>query len=378
MKLLVTVPGGERLGGAEQLLMMIMREIDSTRLEPTVCFLSPGTFGPELVQLGIAARAIDAGRLRDMRRFGRTVRWLAHVMRAESPDLILSWTQKAHLYNSPAAFLAGMTDRLVWWQHDIPRREWLNVVSTMLPTQAVGTCSEAAAAAQQRLCPRRRTFTIRAGVAPARPTSGPERAALRNELAIPPRRFVVGILARLQPWKGQHHLLRATAELRARGHDVHCLVVGGDAGSLAPAYGPSLRRLANELGLSEMVTFTGQVRDGPRYLELMDVAVNASGAEPFGIAVLEAMGLGVPVVAVDAGGPARILAGGRGGVPVPRADPIAIADAVERLIKDPDLRLRLAAAGRRTVDLDHSSEQMVRDLQDALTAVRQGRTAVGL
>src|SRR3954453_7629144 len=146
MKLLIVVPVAERLGGAENLLLTLLQHVESTRLEPVVCFLRPGPFERELRELGIATVTTDAGRLRDARRFAMTVVWLARLMQGRSPDVVLAWMQKSQLYCAPAAALARMTDRMVWWQHDIPRREWLNVLATALPERALGTISRSAAA----------------------------------------------------------------------------------------------------------------------------------------------------------------------------------------------------------------------------------------
>jgi glycosyltransferase involved in cell wall biosynthesis len=256
----------------------------------------------------------------------------------------------------------------VWWQHDIPRREWRNVVATALPARAVGTISRSAAAAQEHLRPRRQTFVVRAGIEPPRSPSSDEVAQLRQELQIPAGRFVVGIVARLQRWKGQHHVLAATALLRDRGHDVHCLVVGGDADGQDPEYASALRRQARDLGLVSVVTFTGQVANPAPYLGLMDVAVNASDAEPFGISLLEAMAAGVAAVAVDAGGPAEILARDRGML-VERAAPGEFADAIERLIVEPELRSRLAARGPELVATEFGAERGAREFEAALTAL---------
>ena len=118
---------------------------------------------------------------------------------------------------------------------------------------------------------------------------------------------VVGIVGRLERWKGQDRLLRAQALMRERGTDFHCLIVGGDAWEIAPEYAASLPRLVGELGLESHVTMTGQVPDAGPYIERMDVLVNASDPEPFGIVLLEGMARGVAVLAVDSGGPSEFI-----------------------------------------------------------------------
>jgi glycosyltransferase involved in cell wall biosynthesis len=164
-------------------------------------------------------------------------------------------------------------------------------------------------------------------------------------------------------------VLRASADLERRGLPTHTLVVGGDAHALSPEYGPQLERLVENLGLQPHVTFTGQVPDAAPYLALMDVLVNASDPEPFGIVLLEGMARGVAVVAVDSGGPTEIIEHERSGLLVESADELAIADALERLLVDDDLRGRIAAGGRRRFESSFTSNRMVDELQSQLEAV---------
>jgi glycosyltransferase involved in cell wall biosynthesis len=180
-------------------------------------------------------------------------------------------------------------------------------------------------------------------------------------------------------WKGQHHVLRAIALLRDRGRDVHGLIVGGDAHGFEPEYEPALHRLARELDIEDRVTFTGQVPNGARYMQLMDVVLNASDAEPFGIVVLEGMALRVPVVAVDNAGPAEIIEHGVSGLLVPAATPEHFAHACERLVDSPEERVRLAEGGRARY-LEHFTRvRMVDELTGALeelgTRAGQARAA---
>src|SRR6202035_743265 len=92
------------------------------------------------------------------------------------------------------------------------------------------------------------------------------------------------------------------------------LIVGGDAYGLSPDYAESLPRLISRLGLDGAVTMTGQVSDAGPYIEQMDILVNASDPEPFGIVLLEGMARGVPVVAVDSGGHAELIQHGHTGM----------------------------------------------------------------
>ena len=332
-------------------------------------FFEPGPWPEELAQAGFRVEVIPAGRVRQLHRVIATVHALARLLRRRRPDLIVNWIAKAQLYCAPAAMLAGMRGRVVWWQHDIPAGHWLDRCATALPAVAVGCSSRAAAAAQARMWPSRQTFVVAPGTAV--PVSAP--ASLELPAGVP----VVGLVGRLQPWKGQDRLLRAQALLHERGHRIHTLIVGGDAHGLSSEYAASLPALVSSLGLSGAVTMTGQVPDAGPYVERMDILVNASDPEPFGIVLLEAMARGVPVVAVDAGGPPEIIENRRSGILAPSGEPGALADALQPLLASPQLRQELGRAGHERFLREFTEEAMCRRFYTALEALAAPREPAG-
>jgi glycosyltransferase involved in cell wall biosynthesis len=347
MKLFVLAPWGERLGGAESMLWTALRAIDRDRIRPTIAFMQAGPFEREVAALGLPTRVIAARRLRRPVETADAIRRLVSALRHEQPDLILNWSAKTQIYGASAALLAGMADRVIWWQHGVPDGHWIDRLATVLPARAIGCSSSAAMRGQAGLRPRRCTFITHPGIEEPAPAAQEACRRLRRELGIADGTRIIGIVGRLQPWKGQHRFLAALAILRRRGHRVHGLLVGGDAFELSPGYESRLAARVATLGLGGAVTMTGQVRDPQRYIELMDVAVNASELEPFGIVLLEAMAAKVPVVAVSSGGPLDILEDARFGMLARSADPVDLAGSIEPLLVDEELRERIAQAGRR-------------------------------
>jgi glycosyltransferase involved in cell wall biosynthesis len=188
-------------------------------------------------------------------------------------------------------------------------------------------------------------------------------------LVLPDGVVVVGLVGRLQPWKGQDRLLRAQAILRDRGHEIHSLIVGGDAYGLSAEYASSLPRLVDRLGLAGAVTLTGHVPDAGPYVELMDILVNASDPEPFGIVLLEAMARGVPVLGVDSGGPSEIIQDGVTGVLARSGEPPALADALEPLIGSVEARRAIGEAGRERFMQHYTEAAMCDRLYGSLEAL---------
>ena len=364
-KILITINWAERLGGAEEALWGFLRRADRSRLEPVVLFHGHGGLERDVAGLGLQTIVIPGGRLRQVHRFAAGVWRLRGAIRRQDPDLVVNWLTKAQLYGGVAARLSGLGERNAWLQNDFPAGV-ADRLATRLPSAAIVCCSAAVAAEQAQLRPRRRVLSIPPVIEPPDPVGADDLERLRAEAAIAPAASVVGIVGRLMPWKGQHLFLEALAALRARRRDVHGLVVGGDAHGLAPGYEQKLRRQAAELGLGEAVTFTGQVPSAGPYLGLMDVLVSASGREPFGIAIVEAMAAGVPVVAVDAAGPREIVEDGRSGVLAATDAPADLAAAVQPLLEDAELHERLAAGARERYAEAFSPERRARELEDVL------------
>lgn len=167
---------------------------------------------------------------------------------------------------------------------------------------------------------------------------------LRARLLAPDEHAIVQI-GRLQPWKGMQYTIEAlrllVPRVKAR------LLIGGEG-----TYRPTLERLVDELGLSEHVTFLGNVphQDVPRLYALADVVLGTSFAsETFGMALCEALACERPVIASDWAGYREVVIDHQTGLIVPAQDPPALAAAIERLLCDRNVARRLAANGRRHV-----------------------------
>jgi glycosyltransferase involved in cell wall biosynthesis len=164
--------------------------------------------------------------------------------------------------------------------------------------------------------------------------------------------LVVGIIGRLAPWKGQDVFLHAFARAFPAGKALAVVVGAPLFGEEEEAYADSLHRLANDLGIENRVDFRGHRDDIAQELHEMDILVHASTIpEPFGQVVIEGMSACLPVVASRDGGPEEIITDGVDGLLHPRGDVSALAQILERLGGDPELRDRLGrAAAQRAKD----------------------------
>lgn len=155
--------------------------------------------------------------------------------------------------------------------------------------------------------------------------------------SVRPGSLMVGTVARLAPQKGTENFIRAAAILHQHFPRVHYMIAGD--GPLRPA----LERLSRELGIGPSVTFAGYVQNVPELLAGFDVFVLPSVSEGQGITVLEAMAAGCPVVASAVGGLRELVVDGKNGLLVAPGEPAELAEAVKRLLSNPDYARSLAA-----------------------------------
>ena len=155
----------------------------------------------------------------------------------------------------------------------------------------------------------------------------------REALGVPADAPLFGLFARLTPAKGQLHLLRAL--LRCDFIPTPHLLLLGGAPAGESGYAEQLRRVAGDAGAAERLHLLGAVEDVERYYPPLDVAVNARvDPEPFGLSVIEAMLMGVPVLAHALGGPAETVIDGETGWLMPDVDDATFDAAVARVLAD--------------------------------------------
>jgi glycosyltransferase involved in cell wall biosynthesis len=168
---------------------------------------------------------------------------------------------------------------------------------------------------------------------------------------------LVGIVGRLEAWKGQEVFLRAAARISASNRGTVFAVIGGVTPDKDQAYLSRLLTLAKELRLDGRVHFVGHATDVFPWFDALDVCVHATDGEPFGLVLVEAMALGKPLVATALGGPVEIVEEGVSGLLVPPGDDEALAEAICRLLSDTAFAARLAEGGRRRA-LEFTDERM--------------------
>ena len=249
-----------------------------------------------------------------------------------------------------AVFAPAVRDRkrpLVFWAHDAPRgRHWLERWAKMTPPDLVVANSRWTASAVPNLFPGVRCEAVYLPVAPPAPADGDAvRRRVRAALDTPEDAVVVVQACRLERWKGHAVLLEALADL-AEVPGWVCWIAGGAQRPCEAEYLAKLRRGATRLGIASRVRFLGQRSDVPELLAAADVYCQPNtGAEPFGIAFVEALYAGLPVVTTALGGALEIV-DETCGVLAPPGEKAPLREGLRRLMADAALRRRMGDAGR--------------------------------
>ncbi|SOC47149.1 hypothetical protein SAMN05660748_0649 [Blastococcus aggregatus] len=287
-------------------------------------------------------------------RFLRSVLTLSAWLRAQDAAVLYVSTVTA-----PEWLLAGRLSgiRVVCHVHEsmpMPRPARALLLSPLLAADLVVANSAATQAWVRNSLPwaARRLRVVHNGVRPPVATAAPAGSC---DLVV---------VGRLSAIKGQDTAIRAAALVRAAGHDVTLTLVG-DCYPGYEAVEVELRDLAVREGVDDVTVFTG-FQDPAPYVAGADVVLVPSRVESFGLVAVEALLLGRPVVAARTGGLLEVIRDGETGLLVDADDPRALAGAVLRLLRDPQLATALGTAGRADAEARFSMAAFTAALAEAV------------
>lgn len=179
------------------------------------------------------------------------------------------------------------------------------------------------------------------------------RNEVRREFHVDADQPLVGSIGRLDKGKGLEELIRSAGEVIAEFPDSKFLIVGEATKGQGEFFPDRLRGLIWELDLQDKVILAGFRSDAAQTLRALDIFAFPSYKETFGMSLLEAMAMGVPVVATDSGGVPEILDYGKCGILIPPRQSHPLAEAIKRYLKNPDLATNMAHRARKRVEHEY-------------------------
>lgn len=286
----------------------------------------------------------------------------ARVIREERIDVVLTNSIKSDYYGSLAAVIARR--RLVWYVHDLVDHRYFPAWASRtlawfarLPEHILCNSSATAHALCALGIPRQK-LSIAYPAVKSVDGGRADRAAVRCSLGLDSGAPIVTLTGRITKPKGQMQFVQSLESVRRRIPDVVYLIVGDSMfGSYDDEYRNRVAAAIAELPDPSCVRMLGERADALDIVAASDVVVFPSlWPEGFGLAVAEAMLLGIPIVATALGGTAELVEDGVTGLRITPNDPPALAEAVVRLLLRPDEAARLSAAARNRIEFLSSGD----------------------
>ena len=345
---------GLNIGGAEMMLFRLLSRIDKAVFETEVVSLTDiGPIGQKIQALGIRVRALE------MRRGVPNPIALfrfAHWLWKNPPHVIQTWMYHADLFGGLAAKLAGGIP-IIWGIHHCNLNPQANKkctiwaakvcahLSHLLPTSII-CCSEASKLihitigyASKKMMVIPNGFDL--DVFKPDPSA---RLNIRQELGIPKKAFLIGVVGRFHPQKDYRNFIQAAARLHKSMPDVHFLLCGESVNW----ENEELSRWITKAGILNQCHLLGQRDDIPRVIAALEILSSSSCGEGFSIVIGEAMASGVPCVVTNVGDSAYIV--GDTGLVVSPRDPCAMTNAwFQMLTMSNDRRHALGMSARQRI-----------------------------
>jgi glycosyltransferase involved in cell wall biosynthesis len=365
------VYSGNLYGGVEAMLAVLARERSACpELEPAFALCFEGRLSRELRTAGVPVHLLGAVRASRPPTILKARRALRALLREVHPDFVMCHSAWSYSMFGATARRAGVP--VGFWLHDAVRgTHWTERWARLRRPDIVIYNSAFTGRTVEAVFPDARADLVHCPVSP--PPGRGARGTVRQEFGVAPETAVIVQVGRLERWKGHALLLHALGFLG----DVpgwECWIVGGAQRAAERTYEAQLRTLAVSRGVRTRVRFLGERDDIGQVLAGADIFCQPNAQpEPFGVAIIEALYAGVPVVATDMGGPQEILRGQGCGVLVPARRPDELANALRGLIEHPARRRAMGDAGPARARALCDPATQLRRLHDVLAPLMRGQ-----
>ncbi len=370
---IVFIIGSLQLGGAERQLAELAVRLDKERFEVEICCIAQG--GPLLEYVrehGVPVRIFDfflkKGKYNPVSHIHiiRELWKIFHYIRTSDADIVHAFLYTAYIVGIPCARLSGVpltlaSRRSLGYFKDTSylKQPLENLVNRL--THVVLVNSKAVKAdvlAREKIDPEKIRLIYNGVDIGMFQEMEVDTLNLKQELGIPEDSIIIGVVANLIHYKGHRGIIEAARIIKPQEPRAKFVLVGRDGG------------IKNELDvmidmyeLGDTIFFTGDRTDVPRLMHLFDIAALTSHEEGFSNVILEAMASGTPLVATAVGGNPEAVVNEETGLLVPPRSPEELADALLRLLKNPEMRNHMGTKGLERVREYFSMERLIENME---------------
>ena len=333
------------IGGAGRCVLNFLKYYDRKHYAVKVVVPKGSLLKPEIEKLhtkvievdGIADKSFDFGAI------GK----LNQIIKKENPDVV-------HTHGTLTGRLCGRLcgKKVVYTRHSVfpvsakikkgPGRVVNKLVNEALADGIIAVAEAAKENLTDGGIAPKKIQVILNGVEEIKVLPKEERLLEREKHLLAADDFVIGILARLEEVKGHIYLIEAVEQLCNKGRPIKALIAG------AGPQEEKLKKLVAEKSLENAVQFVGFVRDIPRFLNMLDLQVNASfGTEATSLALLEGMSMGLPAVVSRYGGNPGVISHGENGYLFESQNSSDLAGCIEKIMDEPERYQKMQERARQ-------------------------------
>lgn len=344
-------------------MLNIATNLDTELFESSVVLFRDGWLREKLRNNSIPVAILKSARSWDVGFMWRLLRYIKN----NEPKIIHAHLPDANVYCSLAGFLSGVPVIATYHGKIVASlsMRFSSRIKFFLVSLLANKVVAVSDYLKTELCRvagfrENKVVTIHNGVSPRLPNPGFDVIAKKKELGILPGEFLIGNVANMRPDKGYEYFIKAAALIHVSIPHTKFLVIGEEK----PDIKAMMENEINELNLGNSVLFMGFREDVSELLNILDVFMLSSVSEGLSIATIEAMSVGVPVVATLCGGPNEIIIDGENGFLVPIKDEKSLASKVIFILKNKDTANKLTAKAKVHVNERFSIEHMIRQYQE--------------
>ena len=359
------------IGGAGNHLLNYLRSYDRNRIEVAVAMPRGGMLMERILPLGVHIYLLDC--LRDKSFDIPAIKALSRLIREDNPDIV-------HTHGALSGRIAGKRcgKHVVFTRHSGfslnpfftkgPGKAFFRIINDRYADRIIATSSACRDDMISCGVSKSKIDLILNGSPPIAKCSDQERAQLRLEYGFATDDFLAGIVARIEPYKGQMFVVEAARILKETDQKVKIIIAG------TGSYGDEVKKRAKELGLDDIIVFTGFLQDVAPLFNILDVQINASYVETSSLSLLEGMSIGLPAIASNDSGNPLVIQDGVNGLLFKSRDSKALADCIIRLRSSPELACTLMTGALEVYDSKFTCERFARDTEATYTKTMEAFT----